>query len=131
MSDRNKSCEERIDDSLKAHLKDLKRIWKGVLNGKGKYYTELEEYGLCFDYVEPNTFEDQDEGYFRWQLCWGGPSSEFRFYCNHTDFTPYHIEYWFLDWFDGAHRVLTGEDEELLTDILNYFDPSLVHREVA
>jgi len=30
---------------------------------------------LSFDYVEPNTFNDQKEGYWRWQFSWGGPSA--------------------------------------------------------
>ena len=76
---------------------------------------EPNEYGLSFDYVAPDTFTDQDEGYFRYQLSWGGPSTEFRFYTN-PDFSPHRIEYWFLDWWDGASRTLRGDDERVLSD---------------
>ena len=34
--------------------------------------------GLGFDYVEPHTFTDQLEGYWRWQFSWGGPSDALR-----------------------------------------------------
>ena len=49
----------------------------------------------------PYTFDDQREGYYRLQLSWGGPSDEFRIY---TDMNKkiHDIEYWYMDWFDGA-----------------------------
>ena len=79
----------------------------------------LFDYGLSFDYVAPQTFNDQLEGYFRYQLSWGGPSDEFRIYANRIseyDWSIYKIEYWFLDWFDGAKINVTGETffDELL-----------------
>ena len=56
---------------------------------------------LGFDYVEPHTFGDQPEGYWRWQFSWGGPSDELRGYVNeHREL--HRLEYWYLDWFDGA-----------------------------
>ena len=78
------------------------------------------EYGLSFDYVAAGTFTDQDQAYFRYQLSWGGPSTEFRFYVN-PDLTPYSIEYWYLDWFDGASRRLHGADYTLLAEIFGDF----------
>lgn len=79
-------CENRIDEALADRLEDI---------NKG----ELE--GLSFDYVEPNTFNDQEHGYHRWQLSWGGPSDEFRLLDNGS------VEYWFMDWYDGARRIIT------------------------
>lgn len=81
------------------------------------------EYGLSFDYVAPHTFEDQHRGYFRYQLSWGGPSDEFRIYAEGRE---YHwnvdrIEYWFLDWFDGATRQLSGDDYKLIEEIFSSF----------
>ena len=79
------------------------------------------DYGLGFDYVEPDTWKDQTEGYFRYQLSWGGPSEEFRFYVSPVaegqQFIPYKIEFWFMNWFDSAgYRVmnesLTRTDKE-------------------
>ena len=58
---------------------------------------------LSWDYVEPGTFEDQEEGYYRLQLSWGGPSDEIRFYDNDK------VTYAFLDWFDGAEIDITDE----------------------
>ncbi len=61
--------------------------------------------GLGFDYVEPHTFQDQLEGYWRWQFSWGGPSDELRAYIN-KDNSIHRLEYWYLDWGDGAcHQV--------------------------
>jgi len=61
--------------------------------------------GLCFDYVEPRTWTDQLEGYWRWQLSWGGPGDEFRIYIN-PDKSVHRIEYWYMDWYDGASVTL-------------------------
>jgi len=72
-------------------------------------YEAFNEYGLAFDYVEPGTFEDQEQGYFRYQISWGGPSEEIRFYVG-IDYQPYKIEFWYLDWFDGAHTLVTHDE---------------------
>jgi hypothetical protein len=59
-------------------------------------------YFLSWDYVEPFTFGDsQKAGYWRLQISWGGPSSEFRIYAD-SEKDIGKIEYWYQDWFDGA-----------------------------
>ena len=78
------------------------------------------EYGLSFDYVAPGTFTDQNQGYFRYQISWGGPSEEFRFFVN-PDFSCYRIEFWYLDWHDGASVTLADDDESLLMQIFDDF----------
>ena len=95
MNKRNKSCEERIQNEWKSRQQDLE-----------KYGTDFE--ALSFDYVPPNTFDKQPEGYWRWQFSWGGPGDELRGYVNeHKEL--HRLEYWFLDWFDGASlQVLPG-----------------------
>ena len=117
-----KTCQDRVNARLKSRLQDLSKLWKAYSEGnEDKYSDELGnifEYGLCFDYVAQDTFDDQKEGYFRYQLSWGGPSDEFRFYCN-LDYTPYKTEYWFLDWFDGASVDVT--DNQLLQDLFDWF----------
>lgn len=116
------TCEERIDAYLGQCLEDLRQFREA--DRKGEEYVEdlgtIEDYGLCFDYVQAGTFSDQDEGYFRWQLSWGGPGDEFRIFVD-AAMHCHRIEYWFLDWFDGAHRVLTGEDRKLLEYFVERF----------
>ena len=68
----------------------------------------ISEYGLCFDKVEPNTFQGQKLGYWRWQLSWGGPSDEFRIFVD-EDKNIYKIEYWYMDWFDGASIIVKNK----------------------
>ena len=102
---KDKTCDERIDAELKRELEALKEIQND--------FDELDSHGLSFDHVEAGTFEDQDEPYFRWQISWGGPSDEFRFFVQNGDELE-RVEYWFLDWFDGACRKI---DEEVINDI--------------
>lgn len=78
--------------------------------------TAFNEYGLAFDYVAPDTFTDQEQGYFRYQLSWGGPSTEFRYYVN-PDLSAYRVEFWFLDWSDGASITLSGDDKTFMLDL--------------
>ena len=61
----------------------------------------VNQIALSWDYVEPYTFDDQREGYYRLQLSWGGPSDEFRIYADMNK-TIKEIEYWYSDWYDGA-----------------------------
>ena len=75
----------------------------------------LEYGGLEFTYVEPHTFTDQTEGYWRWQFSWGGPSDELRGYVNeHGEL--HRLEYWYLDWGDGAF-VPVAQDAEAWTQM--------------
>jgi hypothetical protein len=78
------------------------------------------ESALCFDYVPRGTFDDQEEGYFRFQMSWGGPGDEFRFFVG-IDKVVHRIEYWFLDWYDGACRVLRGDDFKMVEWIYDWF----------
>ena len=87
------TCSELVAQQWKERQEDLKN-------------PEYE--GLAFDYVEPHTFNDQAEGYWRWQFSWGGPSDELRGYVNEHD-ELHRLEYWYLDWGDGAH-VLVDQD---------------------
>lgn len=66
---------------------------------------DFYEYGLAFDFVEAGTFgKEQNRGYYRFQLSWGGPSDEFRFYHNGS------IEYVYLDWFKGIGFSVTTKE---------------------
>lgn len=115
------TCKERINKELRSEIATLRKLFTLYQEGKsdpdeGKFC----EHGLSFDYVAPNTFNGQRRGYWRYQISWGGPSDEFRFFCDENrDLTR--IEYWFMDWFDGAHRILKGRDRDLLTEIWEFF----------
>ena len=99
------TCADRIDEELKRVQEDIELYFEdpGVYENGNEDLPSFHEYGLCFDYVEPETFVDQECGYYRYQLSWGGPSDEIRF------FPDGRIEYWFMDWFDGAKRNITKE----------------------
>lgn len=108
-----------------SRLCDLRLLWENYKNNvEDADLGPLHEYALCFDYVAPGTFADQKEGYYRYQLSWGGPSDEFRFFVN-PDLSCHRIEYWFLDWFDGAHRVAAGEDELFLLELWEWLRQGL------
>jgi hypothetical protein len=93
--DYEKTCQERIDEQWQQRREDLK---------------DPEFEGLGFDYVEPHTFTDQLEGYWRWQFSWGGPSDELRAFVNENK-EIHRLEYWFMDWMDGAKLELQRDAE--------------------
>lgn len=117
-----KKCAELVADSLAERLEDLRRIMRPADNLSSEEQEELREefceYGLSFDYVDADTFDNQPDGYFRFQLSWGGPADEFRFYVG-MDQRPYRIEYWYLDWNDGAKIYLADDDFDLLAEWLD------------
>lgn len=120
--EREASCRARWADNKDSRCADLRKLWKAYCAGKedtedGNIY----EYGLAFDYVAPGTFNGQKRGYWRYQISWGGPSEEFRFYGGGANERPERIEFWFLDWFDGYGRKLTGKDEALLLELWDWF----------
>jgi hypothetical protein len=116
-----KKCEQSVDQQLEGRVSDLRKLWTNYNNGTSDAdLGELHDYGLSFDYVAPDTFDDQREGYFRYQISWGGPSDEFRFFVN-PDLSCHRVEYWFLDWFDGAHRICAGDDLSLLLELWDWF----------
>ena len=100
---KEKSCAELVQRRWEERRDELEKY---EANGWERFH----EYGLSFDYVEPNTFEGQTRGYWRFQLSWGGPSDEIRFYVKEQDNGPTELEkaeYWYMDWFDGASEDVT------------------------
>ena len=93
--DYQKTCAERIQEQWRLRREDLKEPWTFE--------------GLGFDYVEPHTFTDQLEGYWRWQFSWGGPSDELRAFVNENK-EIHRLEYWFMDWMDGAKLELQPDE---------------------
>lgn len=117
------NCAEIIRENLAGRIADLKKLWEA-------YNSEIEEdpelghfcdYGIAFDYVPRGTFEGQELGYFRYQLSWGGPGDEFRYFVGYNGKDIHSIEYWYLDWWDGAKIVLEGTEFALLAEIWYWF----------
>ena len=121
--EKNLTCKERVRSHYQSRIADLTKLWKLYQDGNDESDDDLgtfNEYGLAFDYVAKGTFGDQKRGYWRYQISWGGPSDEFRFYADERlDLTK--IEYWFLDWFDGAKVNVTGKALALMTEIWEFF----------
>ncbi len=119
-----KSCKERWAEHKDSRIDDLRQLWAAEQAGNEEGVEDLgtfNEYGLSFGYVAPETFADQQEGYWCYQISWGGPSEEFRFYSSGREYAPYRIEFAFLDWFDGETRPLEGEDLALMMKIWDFF----------
>lgn len=117
--ERQASCKERVRSHYKSRIDTIKLLWESYrkdpeayVDGEGRW----DEYGLSFDYVPAGTFTDQKRGYFRYQISWGGPSDELRFFTD-EDLNLTSIQYWFLDWGDGAKVIVNGKARELLGEI--------------
>lgn len=103
----DKKCADIVAEKWASTKADIKAMRDYENKHNGDCDPELgcfNEYGLSLDYVEPGTFNDQREGYLRYQMSYGGPSDEIRFYENGD------IEYWYLNWFDGACVDITNDD---------------------
>lgn len=81
---------------IKEKVREIEGIVKGFTHDCG----DLHDYGLCFDFVEA---DESHDGFYRFQISWGGPSSECRFYPNGD------IEYVYMDWFCGVGFNLNGD----------------------
>ncbi len=114
-----RSCLERVRLHYDSRMDDIRTLWALYREDPEARTEDGEcwyEYGLCFDYVPAGTFSDQERGFFRFQLSCGGPQEEFRYYTDEC-LDPYKIEFWFLDWGDGAHVNPQGADLELIREI--------------
>ncbi len=125
----NMPCAIRWAQHKRARIEDLDKLLDAP-----DYHTpelgRLEDYALCFDYVPPHTFSDQNKGYWRYQISWGGPSEELRFspatairpdYVadGRTDFEG-RIKFAFLDWGDGEVRSLVGKAERIALELWDW-----------
>lgn len=81
---------------------------------------DFQDYGLCWEYVAPETYDDQAEGFFRFLISTGGPGHEIRFFASPMPgrkgqgcpraWSLYRAEFWLLDWFDGAPEDVTQDE---------------------
>jgi len=105
-----------IDKSARDDFEQFLAVEFSDLVGYDDFFDYVNQSGLCFDRVEAGTFKDQRAGYWRWQLSWGGPSEEFRLFDNGD------LEYWYMDWFDGA--CVKVQDEIFENIMANFKDLS-------
>ncbi len=120
----NLKCADLIQQKFQDRNNDISDIFQ-LKNDYQEYdnsYEALNEFGLSIDYIEPNTFEDQENGYIRYQLSWGGPSDELRFYLDDNK-ELYKCDYAYMDWFDGAVIDVTEEEniKDLYDNYINLF----------
>ena len=118
------SCTERLPRELRNRVDELRAVLNSTCQlddtDPESGISSVFDYGLGFDYVPDGTFSGQREAFFRYQLSWGGPQHEFRFFVN-PDLFVHRVEFWVLDWFDGANEVLTGNDEATLLEVWDEF----------
>lgn len=106
MHSTDKTCADRVAHEWSKVKEDLTAYMDGTApnDALGPFI----EYALDFCYVPKGTWEDQMHGYWRYQMSWGGPSDEIRFFIDYDDVRDVYprAEYWFLDWGDGAHLMV-------------------------
>ena len=106
-----KKCQDKVESAAKSRMADIRAMFEAE-DQTVEDIGCLFDYGLGIDLVPAGTFNDQRENYIRYQLSWGGPSEEFRLYENGE------IEFWYLDWFDGAPVVVEGDDADMIKEII-------------
>jgi len=114
------NCKEKVKESFERRMAAIRKLWKLYCENPDANDSDLgnlHEYGLGIDFVEAGTVKDQTEDYYRYQLSWGGPSEEFRLYKNGE------VEFWYLDWFDGACVEVIGEDAQIIKQIIGIAFP--------
>jgi hypothetical protein len=120
------TCKEQVAEHYKSRMSALRQLIEAYRNGDESVpgVGNLYDYGLYLDYVPAGTFADQRRGYFRYQISTGGPGDEFRFYTD-DNLQPTRIEYWFLDWFDGAKRIVGRDTRDwgVLVDLFEAHSP--------
>ena len=119
----SKKCADLVRDKYKERKDQFEELLDQCTNktlkheNYGKWSERFNESILAFDFVEPSTFKDQKDGYWRLQLSWGGPSDEIRYYSNDRK-TLDQITYCYMDWFDGAEIQVHAD---IWHDIFNDF----------
>ena len=129
---KQKKCVELVDEMYFKTVQDYKSA-KNYFDldtddrSKNQRHEDLECYedffdyvnqsGLSFDFVPVDTFEDQQQGYWRFQMSWGGPSDEFRIYVDDQNKIE-QIYYHYMDWYDGASKLV---QDNIIYDICQMF----------
>jgi hypothetical protein len=132
MSEKDPTCEERIDQQLAGRLDDLRVLQRAVAGEYEKHDDEkLRALGLEDDASEDDAQElidnlpldisgnddDEDHGwYLTVLLSTGGPHDEFRLYPTANGQNVAQATYVFKDWYDHAERTLAGDDLATVVD---------------
>tara|TARA_R100000315_G_C5096759_1_gene55488 strand:- start:137 stop:529 length:393 start_codon:yes stop_codon:yes gene_type:complete len=93
----HKSCADRIEQNFQDRYLELQKEMQYVIFSPVNYF---EKKGLGIDLIEKDDL-DLDDHFIRYQLSWGGPQDEFRFWKSGK------ISYHFMDWFDHAEKDIT------------------------
>ena len=112
METKELKCKDKVKEAMFLRLNDIRKLYTAE-NQETEDLGSLNEYGLSLDYVPTSTWKNQNKGYTRYQLSWGRPSEEFRLYDGST-----RIEFWYLDWFDGAYSIVPDKDNAMMADIM-------------
>ena len=113
------SCAELVQEKFNETEQDYKDAQTYYDGSQKKEHDQYDDYEDFYDYVNQTALSwdrviydcrvtGDKRGYFRLQLSWGGPGDEFRIYADYDKSIDY-IEYWYLDWYDGA-SVRVGAD---------------------
>lgn len=95
-------CEDLIDEKLESRIENFEKVLEGE-----------EEFNI----LDSTKYE-----LYRVDISYGGPSDYFEFLYDPENGELVEVRYHYLDWGDGAERIITGgSDFEILEDIfLNY-----------
>ena len=135
------TCDERVDEHLAGRLADLRSLFYLIdladdeptagdlgtdTDGREVYEWWTRDKHATVDDLREQAQERLDElplgadmpdwdgpPCVRVQLSTGGPGDEFLLYLNSTG-QVYSVEYRYLDWWDSASRIVTGDDRELI-----------------
>jgi len=130
---KEKNCKDLVKAQATSRLNDLRAILDHENSGKDDAHPglgRLGEYGLSFDYVAPGTFDGQRRGYIRYQISYGGPSEEIRYFLDERQ-KPIRVEFWHLDWFDGAKVTLKGDQLDTALEVFEQHDYGRVAEMIA
>lgn len=118
MTNREDSCEDRIDKELEYEMKRFgEAIRLSEESENGDFEIEECEYEDLIDWIYQQALSYSDDIHYRakkLELSWGGPADGFRFFEDET------IEYYFQDWGDGATRILYGGDYDIMKKFYDY-----------
>lgn len=134
MTQREKSCEERLPSHLRNHIQAFEMLLDTM---SGERNADPDFDGEPFEADDPQEAAQERQWEYPlsvWserivvvQMSWGGPSDEFRVRVN-TDNEISAITYVFADWWDSASWELTGGDFEIARDFLWPFVETELYR---